>query len=98
MLLTFAAGGLVGLLLGFWFRVPAVVAASGVTAVICLSVAPFTELGPASAVAMTFALMGVLQLGYLAGVVVSGMGPSRSSDESGVRSGAPARQGASPSP
>ena len=72
MLLTFATGGSLGLLLGIWFRVPALVAASGVTAVVCLSVAPFTELGLASAVAMTFALVGVLQVGYLAGLVLSG--------------------------
>jgi hypothetical protein len=61
-----------------------------VTAVICLSVAPFTGLGPASAMAITFALLGVLQLGYLAGVVASGMGPS-------LRSAGPPK-GASPSP
>jgi hypothetical protein len=45
--------------------------ASGVTAVVCLSVAPFTELGPASAVGMTFALVGVLQVGYLGGLILS---------------------------
>jgi hypothetical protein len=67
MWLAFAATGSVGLLLGFWLRAPALIAASGVTAVVCLSVAPFTELAPVSAVAMTFALVGVLQLGYLAG-------------------------------
>jgi hypothetical protein len=72
MLLTFATGGSLGLLLGFWFRAPALVAASGVTAVAGLSVAPFTELGLASTVVMTFALVGVLQVGYLAGLVLSG--------------------------
>jgi hypothetical protein len=71
MLLAFAATGSVGLLLGFWGRAPALIAASGVIAVICLSVAPFTELGPASAVGMTFALVGVLQVGYLAGLMLS---------------------------
>ena len=44
MLLAFAATGSVGLVLGVWFRAPALIAASGVTAVVCLSVAPFTEL------------------------------------------------------
>ena len=71
MLLAFAATGSVGLLLGFWFRAPALIAASGVTAVVCLSVAPFTELELASAVGMTFALVGVLQVGYLAGLILS---------------------------
>ena len=66
MLLALAAAGSMGLLLGFWLRVPALIAASGVTAVVCLSVAPFTELGPASAVATTF-----VQVGYLAGLVLS---------------------------
>lgn len=46
-----------------WFRAPALVPASGVTAIVCLSIAPFTELGPASAVATTFVLVGVLQVG-----------------------------------
>jgi hypothetical protein len=71
MLLAFAAAGSVGLLLGFWLRAPALIAASGMTAVVCLSVAPFTELRPASAVAMTFGLVGVLQVGYLAGLMLS---------------------------
>jgi hypothetical protein len=71
MLLALAAAGSMGLLLGFWLRVPALIAASGVTAVVCLSVAPFTELGPASAVGMTFALVGVLQVGYLGGLILS---------------------------
>jgi hypothetical protein len=69
MLLALAAAGSMGLLLGFWLRVPALIAASGMTAVVCLAVAPFTELGPASAVGMTFALVGVLQVGYLGGLI-----------------------------
>jgi hypothetical protein len=72
MLLALAAAGSMGLLLGFWLRVPALIAASGVTAVVCLSVAHFKELGLASAVGMTFALVGVLQVGYLAGLMLSG--------------------------
>jgi hypothetical protein len=71
MLLAFAATGSVGLVLGLWLRAPALIAASGVTAVVCLSVAPLTELGPASAVGMTFTLVGVLQVGYLAGLMLS---------------------------
>jgi hypothetical protein len=71
MLLAVAATGLVGLLLGLWLRAPALIAASGVTAVVWLSVAPLTELGPASAVGMTFMLVSVLQAGYLTGLMLS---------------------------
>jgi hypothetical protein len=71
LLLAFAAAGSVGLLLGFWLRAPALIAASGVIAVVCLSVAPFTELRPASAVGLTFALLSALQIGYLIGLMLS---------------------------
>jgi hypothetical protein len=67
MLWVFAATVSMGLSLGFCLPPPALIAASGVTAVISLSVAPFTELEPATAVGMTFALVGVLQVGYLSG-------------------------------
>ena len=67
MLLAFAATGLVGLLLGCWFRAPALLAGSAVTAVVCLSVASFTKLELASTVGLTLALVSVLQVGYLAG-------------------------------
>jgi hypothetical protein len=72
MLWAFAGTGPVGLMLGLWFRAPALIAASGVTAIVCLSAAPFTELEPASAVGITFALVDVLQVGYLAGLMLSG--------------------------
>jgi hypothetical protein len=68
MLLAFAAGGLIGLLLGFWFRVPALVAASVVAAAVILFTAPFQGFG---AMAITFAFLGVLQAGYFAGLVLS---------------------------
>jgi hypothetical protein len=71
MLWVFAATVSMGLSLGFCLPPPALIAASGVTAVISLSVAPFTELEPATAVGMTFALVGVLQVGYLAGLMLS---------------------------
>jgi hypothetical protein len=71
MLWAFSATVSMGLSLGFWLPPPALIAASGVTVVICLSVAPFTELEPATAVGMTFALVGVLQVGYLAGLMLS---------------------------
>jgi hypothetical protein len=65
------AGGAVGLLLGLWLRVPALIAASGVTAALCLLIAPLTELGPPSTAGMILALLSVLQVGYLAGLLVS---------------------------
>jgi hypothetical protein len=71
MLLAFAAAGSMGLFLGFWMRAPALIAASGLTAVVCLSVAPFTELGPASAAGLTLALVSALQAGYLIGLMLS---------------------------
>jgi hypothetical protein len=71
VLLTFATCGSIGLLLGFWFRVPALVAASSVTVVLFSSVGPFIEPGPASATVITFAVVGVLQVGYLAGLMLS---------------------------
>ena len=71
MFWAFASTGSVGLLLGFWLRVPALIAASAVTAVVCFLVASFTELEPASAAGLTFALVGVLQVGYLAGLMLS---------------------------
>jgi hypothetical protein len=71
MLWAFAAGGALGLLLGLRFRLPALLAASGAMAGGCLLVAYFTEPGPGAAVVMTFIMLGVLQLGYLVGLMVS---------------------------
>lgn len=68
---TFAAAGGTGLVLGIWFRVPALIAASGLTATACLSLTPLTDLGPIPAVVITFATLVVLQLGYLVGLTLS---------------------------
>ena len=65
-----AAGG-IGLLLGLWFRVPALVAASGLIAAACLSLATFTDLGPMPTLVFTFASLGVLQVGYLVGAMLA---------------------------
>ncbi len=82
MLWALAAAGSFGLSLGFWLRPSALIAASAVIAVLCLSVAPFTELEAATAMGITFALLGVLQLGYLAGLMLSRPGHSSlASDE-----------------
>jgi hypothetical protein len=71
MLLAFGAAGALGLLLGLWYRIPALLAASGVTAPVCLFVAPFTGLTPLSVAVITFTLLGVMQVGYLAGLMLS---------------------------
>jgi hypothetical protein len=71
MWLAFAAGGLIGLLLGFWFRVPALIVASAVAAAIIVVAAPFNGFGPMLTVGTTFAFLAVLQLGYFAGLMLS---------------------------
>ena len=50
---------------------PALVAASALTAAACLSLATFTDLGPMPMLGITFAALGVLQVGYLAGTMLS---------------------------
>jgi hypothetical protein len=69
MLLTFAAG-LTGILLGLWFRVPALVAAPIATAVVFPLFASFAEFSPLSTAAMIVALLSALQGGYLIGVIL----------------------------
>jgi hypothetical protein len=71
LLWAFGAAGATGLVLGFWFRVPALLVASFVTAAIYLPVAPFAELGTMATVGVSFALLGVLQAGYLRGLTLS---------------------------
>jgi hypothetical protein len=71
MLLALGAAGALGFVLGLRYRVPALLAASVVTATVCLSVAPFTELKPMDLAAITFAVLGLLQVGYLTGLLLS---------------------------
>lgn len=71
MLWAWAAGGAIGLLLGLGFRLPALLAASGVMAAASVLVAYVTERGPVAAVAMTFGMLGVLQFAYVVGLVAS---------------------------
>ena len=71
MLLAFGAAGVLGLLLGLRYRISALLAASGVTALVCLFVALFKGLTPLSAAVITFTLLGVMQLGYLIGLMLS---------------------------
>ena len=71
MLWLFAGGGLAGLLLGWWFRVPALIGVSAFAAVISMVTATHMGLGLLSAAGLTFALLGALQVGYLAGLMLS---------------------------
>ena len=70
MLLMFAAGA-TGVMLGLWFRVHALIAASVAIVALCLLIAPFTELSLLSIAGMMLLLLSLLQAGYLAGLMVS---------------------------
>ena len=70
MLWALAGAGGMGLLLGLKFRVPALIAATWLTAAGCLSLAFFLDLGLLPALVFTFASLGVLQVGYLAGLML----------------------------
>jgi hypothetical protein len=67
MLLTLGAG-LMGILLGLWFRVPALIAASMTTAAVFPLFASFAEFSPLSTAATIVALLSALQGGYLVGL------------------------------
>jgi hypothetical protein len=62
---------LAGLLLGCWFRVPALIAASAMAALISMAAATHAGAQFLPAVGWTFALLGTLQVGYLAGLMLS---------------------------
>ena len=69
---AFAAAGGMGLLLGLlWFRVLVLIPVSGIAAAACLWFAPLMGLGLMPALVFTFALLGMLQVGYLAGFILS---------------------------
>jgi hypothetical protein len=73
MLWAVGAGGGIGLLLGLWFRVPALLAASGISAGVFLAIAPFVGMTLYSGVFRFLALFFALHVGYLMGVgLVSG--------------------------
>ena len=68
---AFAAAGATGVLLGLWFRVAALAAASGVTAAAGLPAAMLAGMGLMPSLIITFATLGLLQAGYLAGVMLA---------------------------
>ena len=71
MLWVFAAAGATGVILGLWFRVAALVVVSAVTAAACLPVAVLAGVGLMPSLIITFATVGLLQVGYLAGVMLA---------------------------
>jgi hypothetical protein len=71
MLWAFAAAGAMGVLLGLCFRVGVLAAASGITAVACLLTAILAGAGLLPSLFFTFATLGLLQAGYLAGVMLA---------------------------
>lgn len=70
MVFMFAAGA-TGVMLGLWFRVQALIAASAATAVSCLLIAAFTDFGLLAAAGTLLLLLSLLQAGYLAGLMIS---------------------------
>jgi hypothetical protein len=70
MLLSFAAGA-TGILLGLCFRVQALIVASCAMFILCLVIAPFAGLGLLSTAGMMLLLLGLLQAGYLSGLMIS---------------------------
>jgi hypothetical protein len=71
MLWLFAGSGLAGLLLGWWFRVPALIAVSALAGLVSMIAATHMGLGWWLAAGLTIALLGTLQVGYLAGLMLS---------------------------
>jgi Na+-transporting methylmalonyl-CoA/oxaloacetate decarboxylase beta subunit len=70
MVLMFAAGA-TGVMLGLWFRVQALIAASAATVLSFLLIAAFTDFGVLAAAGTLLLLLSLLQAGYLAGLMVA---------------------------
>ena len=60
-----------GLLVGLWLRVPAIIAASGVTVIALIALAPLTQWSLLAIVLLGFGSLTVLQIGYLVGVTLA---------------------------
>ena len=67
---VFLAAGGAGFLLGLRYKVPALVAASGLTVLACIPFALLVDMGVLSVLLITFGLLGMLQVGYLGGALV----------------------------
>ena len=72
MVWVFVAAGGAGFLLGLRYRLPALVAVSGLAFLVCVPFALFAEMRLLSALLITFGLLGMLQVGYLGGTLVAG--------------------------
>lgn len=69
MVFMFAAGA-TGVMLGLRFRVQVLITASAATVALWLIIAPFAEYGLLPTIGMTVLLLGLLQAGYLAGLMI----------------------------
>ena len=60
-----------GLLLGLWLRVPAIIAASGVTVIALIALAPPKQWSLLAIVLLGCGSLTALQIGYLVGVTLA---------------------------
>jgi hypothetical protein len=72
MIWVFVAAGGAGFLLGLRYKLPALVAVSGLAFLVCFPFALFAEMGLLSAFLISFGLLGMLQVGYLGGTLAAG--------------------------
>jgi hypothetical protein len=68
---AFAIVALMGLVFGFWFRVPAIFAASVIIVPATIGLAPLSGHSLMTATVSSVALLGVLQGAYLLGLVIA---------------------------
>ena len=71
MLWAFVAAGTSGVLLGLWVRVAALAAVSVMTAAACLLAAVHAGMGLMASLIITYAILGLLQVGYLVGLMLA---------------------------
>ena len=71
MLWAFVAAGASGVLLGLWVWVAALAAISVMIAAACLLAAVHTGVGLMTSLIITYAILGLLQAGYLVGVMLA---------------------------
>jgi hypothetical protein len=72
MIWVFVTAGGAGFLLGLRYKLPALIAVSGLTFLVCFPVALLAEMGLLPALLIAFGLLGVLQVGYLGGALAAG--------------------------
>ena len=72
MIWVFVAAGGAGFLLGLRYKLPALVAVSGLSFLVCFPFALLAEMGLLPAFLISFGLLGMLQVGYLGGTLAAG--------------------------